>query len=164
MVRVCGNCRWQSGITGSRLILIVWRMIRWLLRRRLIGRMGLKGRERRWLRCGIEGLQIRVGDWRSGIGRSGGRGRIGIQRIRRVRLGIASTGSAVTLVSIERRASTGCCHVSYLLRKLIWKLKSQWKQAVGWRKSYTHYTYDLQSYSLNFDNGFDDHLSPHSFR
>lgn len=78
--------------------------------------------------------------------------------------GITSTGSAVTLVSIERRASTGCCHVSYLLRKLIWKLKSQWKQAVGWRKSYTHYTYDLQSYSLNFDNGFDDHLSPHSFR
>lgn len=40
------------------------------------------------MRCGIEGLQIRVGDWRRGIGRSGGRGRIGIQRIRRVRLGI----------------------------------------------------------------------------
>ncbi|KAM2066067.1 hypothetical protein FF1_042594 [Malus domestica] len=42
---------------------------------------------------------------------------------------------------------------------LFWKLKSQWKQGLGWGKSYNRYNYDLQSYSFNFDDGFDGHRS-----
>ena len=50
--------------------------------------MSLERRERRRrLRRGIEGLQIGIGNWRRrrGIGRSGGRRRVGIQRILGVR-------------------------------------------------------------------------------
>ncbi|TQD83727.1 hypothetical protein C1H46_030684 [Malus baccata] len=53
----------------------------------------------------------------------------------------------------------GCCRGSYLLRHLFWKLKSQLKQGLGRKKCYNRFSYDLQSYSLNFDDGFDDHRS-----
>ncbi|KAM1987753.1 hypothetical protein ACFX15_034969 [Malus domestica] len=72
---------------------------------------------------------------------------------------IASAGSEVKLVGNQSSASSvGYCG-SYLLRQLFWKLKSQWKQGLGWQKSYNRYSYDLQSYSLNFDDGFDGHRS-----
>ncbi|KAM1012560.1 hypothetical protein ACFX2C_042799 [Malus domestica] len=48
---------------------------------------------------------------------------------------------------------------NHIVKRLFWKLKSQWKQGLGWRKSYNRYIYDLQSYYLNFDDGFDGHRS-----
>lgn len=77
---------------------------------------------------------------------------------------IVSTRSAVTLGSVRSRASLGCCRGSYLILRQIRKLKSQCKQVLGQQRSYARFSYDIHSYSLNFDNGFDDHLSPHSFR
>lgn len=72
---------------------------------------------------------------------------------------IASAGSGFTLLSGKRRAPLDCCHGSYVLRQLVWKFKSQWKQALNQQRSSAQYSYDLHSYSLNFDDG-----SPHGFR
>lgn len=84
-VWVWGNWSRRRRITGSRLMLIVGRIVGLLLRRLLVGRVRLEVRERRGLWCGIEGLQVRIrslGDvWRSS-GR--GRDRIGILGIRSV--------------------------------------------------------------------------------
>ncbi|PRQ25734.1 hypothetical protein RchiOBHm_Chr6g0286891 [Rosa chinensis] len=77
---------------------------------------------------------------------------------------IASSRPAVTLGSVETGASFGFFSGSHLLGQLIRKLKSQCKQAFGRQKRYAQFSYDIHSYSLNFDNGFDDHVSPHSFR
>ncbi|KAL6217602.1 hypothetical protein ACLB2K_010819 [Fragaria x ananassa] len=70
---------------------------------------------------------------------------------------IASTRPAVTLGSVESRASLGCFRGSHLLRQLIRKLELQCRKALGRRKRYGQFSYDIHSYSLNFDNGFDDH-------
>ncbi|PON44359.1 hypothetical protein PanWU01x14_267480 [Parasponia andersonii] len=69
---------------------------------------------------------------------------------------IVSSGSAVTVVSFQRRASFRCCcyNAPYLLRQLIWRLKSHWKRALGAQRSRVRYSYDIRSYSLNFDDGF----------
>ncbi|KAB1212066.1 hypothetical protein CJ030_MR5G024638 [Morella rubra] len=80
----------------------------------------------------------------------------------KLRKRIASTGSAVTVVSAKRRALLDCCRGSNLLRQLVWKFKSGWKQNLGWQRSKAQYSYDLHSYSLNFDDGFFcGHLSHH---
>ncbi|GMY06246.1 hypothetical protein FCV25MIE_01485 [Fagus crenata] len=78
-----------------------------------------------------------------------------LRRMQFFKLGkrIASTGSASTLGSDKRRASLDCCHGSYVLRQLLWKFKSQWKQAFRRQRSSAQYSYDLHSYSLNFDDG-----------
>lgn len=72
---------------------------------------------------------------------------------------MGSTGSAVTLVSLERKdPSGGGCSTSYVVMQLFWKLKSLWKQALGWQRMNVQYSYDIHSYSLNFDDGsFLDH-------
>lgn len=77
----------------------------------------------------------------------------------KLRKRIASAGSGFTLLSGKRRAPLDCCHGSYVLRQLVWKFKSQWKQALNQQRSSAQYSYDLHSYSLNFDDG-----SPHGFR
>ncbi|CAN1762957.1 hypothetical protein LINPERHAP1_LOCUS8617 [Linum perenne] len=50
-----------------------------------------------------------------------------------------------------------CCSRSYVPKKWVYKFKAQWKKAIGWKKSSTttpsQYKYDIQSYSLNFDDG-----------
>ncbi|CAN0885703.1 hypothetical protein LINGRAHAP2_LOCUS15191 [Linum grandiflorum] len=48
-----------------------------------------------------------------------------------------------------------CCSRSYVPKKWVNKFKAQWKKAIGWRKSSCppQYSYDIQSYSLNFDDG-----------
>lgn len=67
---------------------------------------------------------------------------------------IASTESAITLGNVKNQASFGCCCGSYVLRQLVWKFRIKWKQALGWRRSSgVRYTYDIHSYSLNFDDG-----------
>lgn len=79
-----------------------------------------------------------------------------LRRIQFLKLGkrIASAGSAITLGgSVKRRTLLDCCHGAYALRQLAGKFKSQWKQTLGWQRSRAQYSYDLHSYSLNFDDG-----------
>ena len=46
-----------------------------------------------------------------------------------------------------------CCSLSCIVKKLFCKLKNCWKQSLGWKRSTLQYSYDLQSYCLNFDDG-----------
>ncbi|KAL6978729.1 hypothetical protein U1Q18_020395, partial [Sarracenia purpurea var. burkii] len=78
-------------------------------------------------------------------------------RLRRI---VARGGSAV--IGFRRRAQAECCRRpgSVVLRRLIRRLKSQWKQAVSWERTNAGlYAYDVRSYSLNFDDGccLDEH-------
>ena len=70
--------------------------------------------------------------------------------------------SSLTLGGAERKASFGFCPKPCVLRQMAYKLKNQWKQSVGWQRSRSvQYSYDLQSYCLNFDDGHSvDHISP----
>ncbi|KAJ8899481.1 hypothetical protein K2173_018455 [Erythroxylum novogranatense] len=54
-----------------------------------------------------------------------------------------------------RKLSSGCRRGSNVLRLIVWKLRRQWnKQTSGWQRTSTsHYSYDLYSYSMNFDDG-----------
>lgn len=72
---------------------------------------------------------------------------------------MASTRSAVTLGNVQRRMPTVCCCKckSHVLRQLLWKFKSMRKQALGWKGINTQFSYDIHSYSLNFDDGFSRH-------
>ena len=76
---------------------------------------------------------------------------------------MGGSGSPVTRVSVQRRASLGCCNGVCPFRQLVWKLKSCFKRDLGWKKrSSSRFSYDIQSYSLNFEDGFiKDHLSFH---
>ncbi|CAK8571724.1 unnamed protein product [Lathyrus sativus] len=57
--------------------------------------------------------------------------------------------SSVTLGNnVERKVTLEC-----LVRKLFYKLKNCWKQSLGWKRRTPQYSYDLQSYCLNFDDG-----------
>ncbi|KAJ7977184.1 Fanconi anemia group F protein (FANCF) [Quillaja saponaria] len=73
-------------------------------------------------------------------------------------------GSSVTLGNVQRRPSIfvsfDCCHGSFSLRKLVVKFKTQWKQSLGWQRSSPQYSYDLRSYSLNFDDGLHNENRP----
>lgn len=67
---------------------------------------------------------------------------------------IASTESAITLGNAKgRRLSFSCCCGLHVLKKLVLKFRTKWKQALGWQRSSIQYSYDLYSYSLNFDDG-----------
>ncbi|KAJ0112272.1 hypothetical protein Patl1_01712 [Pistacia atlantica] len=44
---------------------------------------------------------------------------------------LGSTGSAVTLVSLERKEPSGGCSTSYVVMQLFWKLKSLWEASFG---------------------------------
>jgi len=83
---------------------------------------------------------------------------LGLQGLRRIpflrwRSRNSSTGSAVTLVSVKRRLPF-CRHGgSSFLMQLFWKFRTQWKQAFRWQRSSAQCSYDLYSYSLNFDDG-----------
>ncbi|KAG2713686.1 hypothetical protein I3760_04G188100 [Carya illinoinensis] len=74
----------------------------------------------------------------------------------------SSAGSAVTLLNFKRRALLDCNRGSSLLWQSVWKCKSLWKQNFGWQRSKAKYSYDLRSYTLNFDDGFfNDSFSYH---
>lgn len=78
---------------------------------------------------------------------------------------LGNTGSVVALVSLERKEPSGGCSASYMVMQLFWKLKSLWKQALGWQRMNVQYSYDIHSYSLNFDDGsFHDHCLPNTWR
>ncbi|XP_002526557.2 uncharacterized protein LOC8266481 [Ricinus communis] len=74
---------------------------------------------------------------------------------------IATTESAITLGNVRNRVPFSCCCGLRVLRQLLWKFRTQWKQALGWRRNSVKYSYDIHSYSLNFDDGLyhDNHSS-----
>ncbi|KAG6606355.1 hypothetical protein SDJN03_03672, partial [Cucurbita argyrosperma subsp. sororia] len=69
-----------------------------------------------------------------------------------LRLGnrIANSGSSISYVGDSKTPPLSC---SSSLRHLILKLKYQWKHNLRLQKRTVQYSYDLQSYSLNFDDG-----------
>nr|XP_009788850.1 PREDICTED: uncharacterized protein LOC104236594 [Nicotiana sylvestris] len=74
---------------------------------------------------------------------------------------VAHCSSAVTSVSIERRAPVNCFQGLYIARQLYWRLKSRWRQLLSWRRSSVRFSYDPYSYSQNFDDGCSkEHPSP----
>ncbi|KAK7277484.1 hypothetical protein RJT34_22497 [Clitoria ternatea] len=69
--------------------------------------------------------------------------------------------SSVTLGNVQRRAPLECFPSSCILRQVCCKLKNRFKQVLGWQRSSPRYSYDLHSYSLNFDDGLsNDHVPP----
>ncbi|WJX18375.1 hypothetical protein P8452_08177 [Trifolium repens] len=66
----------------------------------------------------------------------------------------ARVTSSVTLGNNDQRKVTlECGSLSCIVKKLFCKLKNCWKQSLGWKRSTPQYSYDLQSYCLNFDDG-----------
>ncbi|KAK8694038.1 hypothetical protein V6N13_071602 [Hibiscus sabdariffa] len=66
---------------------------------------------------------------------------------------MANRGNGVKFMSLQRRPAG-------VLKQFIWKVKSQ-RQASRLQRSSMRFSYDLHSYSLNFDNGFSrDELNP----
>ncbi|KAF7818468.1 hypothetical protein G2W53_023923 [Senna tora] len=55
----------------------------------------------------------------------------------------------VTLGSVQRRRGSS----SSFVRQIVYKLKGQWKQDLGWERRSPRFSYDHHSYSLNFDDG-----------
>uniref|UniRef100_A0A2P2NZU9 Uncharacterized protein LOC8266481 n=1 Tax=Rhizophora mucronata TaxID=61149 RepID=A0A2P2NZU9_RHIMU len=66
---------------------------------------------------------------------------------------IASTESAGNPTSSKEGVPSGSFHGSYVLRRLLWKLRTCWKQNSCWQRSNIQYSYDIYSYYLNFDEG-----------
>ncbi|CAN1292469.1 hypothetical protein LINPERPRIM_LOCUS21585 [Linum perenne] len=81
-----------------------------------------------------------------------------MKRVQFQRWGKRIAAAAVAMgVGMKRKGPLGwCCSRSYVPKKWVYKFKAQWKKAIGWKKSSTtpsQYSYDIQSYSLNFDDG-----------
>ncbi|WCJ38196.1 hypothetical protein M5689_019269 [Euphorbia peplus] len=73
----------------------------------------------------------------------------------------ASIESSITLGNAKSRVSFRCCCESRILRQLLRKLRKQCRQGLGWKKKSVKYSYDIYSYSLNFDDGLHHvHLPP----
>ncbi|XXG44112.1 hypothetical protein AAC387_Pa01g3994 [Persea americana] len=68
--------------------------------------------------------------------------------------------TSFTLVRVQSQAMmTKWCCGSMVLRQLVWRLKSQWRQFTRSRRRRVRFSYDLHSYSQNFDDGSLHHLS-----
>ncbi|KAL5996921.1 hypothetical protein ACLOJK_007846 [Asimina triloba] len=64
-------------------------------------------------------------------------------------------GGGVMVISVlhqRRIAVVDCWSGATILRQLLWKLKSQWRQAIGSHKDRLRFSYDPHSYSQNFDD------------
>ncbi|OIT06905.1 hypothetical protein A4A49_35045 [Nicotiana attenuata] len=69
--------------------------------------------------------------------------------------------SVITLVNVGRRARMNGFQAPCIIRKSVLRFKSQWRQALGWRRNSMCFSYDAYSYSRNFDDGcFKEHPSP----
>ena len=73
-----------------------------------------------------------------------------------------TTNSSVAPGGVERKSSFEIFSKPYVLKQMVCKVKNQWKQSVRSQRSRSlQYSYDLQSYYLNFDNGHStDHIPP----
>lgn len=63
----------------------------------------------------------------------------------------SSSSSSVTLGSVQRRTC--------FLKQMVCKLKGRWKQSLGWQRRSPSFSYDHQSYCLNFDDGISDYIN-----
>ncbi|WCJ38198.1 hypothetical protein M5689_019271 [Euphorbia peplus] len=65
----------------------------------------------------------------------------------------SSIESSITLGNAKNRVSFRSCCESRILRQLLRKFRKHSRQALGWKKKSVKYSYDIYSYSLNFDDG-----------
>ncbi|KAK1267495.1 hypothetical protein QJS04_geneDACA000047 [Acorus gramineus] len=65
---------------------------------------------------------------------------------------MTSSERVVALANVRRKVGLDWCGVSVFLKQIAWKLKSQWRNAVGSQKDRLRFGYDPQSYSQNFDD------------
>ncbi|KAK8702011.1 hypothetical protein V6N13_020381 [Hibiscus sabdariffa] len=80
---------------------------------------------------------------------------------------IASIGRILQILKrkqLEKKMANHGNGVKFMrLKQFVWKVKSQWtqRQASRLQRSSMRFSYDLHSYSLNFDHGFSrDELNP----
>ncbi|XVE72868.1 hypothetical protein DITRI_Ditri11bG0072800 [Diplodiscus trichospermus] len=78
---------------------------------------------------------------------------------------VANDGDAVKLISVQRMPTLCCRSKSCAWKQFVWKLKSQWREALRLQRSSMQFSYDFHSYSLNFDDGFSrEHIVLNSTR
>ncbi|CAL1372050.1 unnamed protein product [Linum trigynum] len=70
----------------------------------------------------------------------------------------ASAAAMVAIVDRKTKVLLGSSrsNKSYVPKRWVYKLRSQWKRAIGWHKSSSttsQFSYDIRSYALNFDDG-----------
>lgn len=61
-------------------------------------------------------------------------------------------GQSGSVISGRRKTPLDSC-TRYLLKKLVWKVKSECRKALKWQRSSTQFSYNFHNYSLNFDDG-----------
>ncbi|CAI0406292.1 unnamed protein product [Linum tenue] len=72
---------------------------------------------------------------------------------------VAIAAAMVSIVDKKAKVALGSCRSnrSYVPKRWVYKLRSQWKRAIGWHKSSSsttsQFSYDIRSYALNFDDG-----------
>ncbi|CAI0461515.1 unnamed protein product [Linum tenue] len=74
---------------------------------------------------------------------------------KRIPSSTASSAAMVAIADRKRKVPSGSCrNKSYVPKRWVHKLRAQWKQTIGWQKSSSsQFSYDICSYSLNFDEG-----------
>ncbi|CAI0405616.1 unnamed protein product [Linum tenue] len=70
-----------------------------------------------------------------------------------------SAAAMVSIVDKKAKVPLGSCRSTnrcYVPKRWVYKLRSQWKRAIGWHKSSSsttsQFSYDIRSYALNFDD------------
>ncbi|CAL1380820.1 unnamed protein product [Linum trigynum] len=86
-----------------------------------------------------------------------------IPLLRQGKRSIPSSTSAAAMASIvdrKTKVSFGSRRRSsrYVPTRWVYKLRAQWKRAIGWQQkgsnsSSSQFSYDIRSYALNFDDG-----------
>uniref|UniRef100_A0A5K1CV98 Uncharacterized protein n=1 Tax=Nymphaea colorata TaxID=210225 RepID=A0A5K1CV98_9MAGN len=64
-----------------------------------------------------------------------------------------SKQEAVALVRVRARPSISPWHGMICWRRLVWRIKAQWRQAMRAHKQRVKFSYDIYSYCQNFDDG-----------
>ncbi|CAN6460386.1 unnamed protein product [Victoria cruziana] len=66
---------------------------------------------------------------------------------------VSSEQEAVSLVNLPARVPICPWHRMVCWRKLLWRIKAQWRQAMRAHKQRVKFNYDIYSYCQNFDDG-----------
>ncbi|KAK1260516.1 hypothetical protein QJS04_geneDACA002309 [Acorus gramineus] len=67
-------------------------------------------------------------------------------------MSVAKKTSTMTVANVWRRLGLDLWGKTMFLKQIMWKLRSQWRLAMGSQKDRLRFGYDPQSYSLNFDD------------